>query len=303
MRASAPLVLSALLLLPAVAPAQGKGGHDHDPGAATDPAVAAPARDPNLPAGEAAAKDELEHSPRHGEYQDVKLPDGSALNTWISYPERSDKAPVVVIIHEIFGLTDWIRALADQLARSGFIAVAPDLLSGLGPGGGGTSSFPGRDSVVAAIRRLKPATAAERLDAVRAWAKSLPAANGRSAAVGFCWGGSTCFAYAASRPDLDAAVVFYGSAPDSASLLKLRVPVLGLYGGDDARVNATIEPARRVLAGAKLRLYQHREFAGAGHGFLRQQDGRDGANLRATQEAWPLALSFLRAGFNAKPRR
>lgn len=225
------------------------------------------------------------------------------MRTWISYPERADKAPVVLVIHEIFGLSDWVRALADQLARDGFIAVVPDLLTGLGPNGGGTESFPSRDSVVAAIRRITPELVAGRLDAARAWATALPAANGRSATMGFCWGGAISFEYAAERPDLDAAVVYYGGSPDSASLLGLRVPVLGLYGGDDARVNASIEPAKRVLAGAKLRLYQSRTFDGAGHGFLRQQSGRDGANLRAAKAAWPLTLTFLRVGFNSKPRR
>lgn len=303
MRAPTVLVLAALALAPAATLAQGMAGHEHDHGAPAESAAAAPVRNPNLPADETTAKDALDHSPRHGEYQDVKLPDGTALRTWVSYPERADKAPVVLIIHEIFGLSDWIRALADQLARDGFIAVAPDLISGLGPNGGGTESFPGRDSVVAAIRRVSPQMAADRLDAARAWAVALPAANGRCATIGFCWGGGRSFEYAASRPDLDAAVVYYGTSPDSASLLQLRVPVLGLYGGDDARVNATIEPARRVLAGAKLRLYQSRAFDGAGHGFLRQQTGRDGANLKATQAAWPLTLSFLRANFASRPRK
>ena len=295
--------LAAALLLPALALAQGMAGHDHDHGA--DPAAAAaPARDPNLPAGEEGAKDALEHSPRHGEYQDVPMPGGGApLRTWIAYPERADKAPVVLIIHEIFGLSDWIRAVADQLARDGFIAVAPDLVSGMGPDGGGTESFPGRDSVVAAIRRVTPQVAWERLDAARAWATALPSANGRCATVGFCWGGARSFDYAAARPELAAAVVYYGAAPDSASLARLQVPVLGLYGGDDARVNATIEPAKRVLAAAGIKKYQAQTFDGAGHGFLRQQAGREGANLRATQAAWPRTLTFLRAGLNAKPRK
>ena len=295
--------LATLALAPAATFAQGTPEHAHDHAdAAASPA--APARDPNMPADEGAAKDALERSPRHGEYHDVPMPGGGApLRTWIVYPERADKAPVVLIIHEIFGLSDWIRALADQLARDGFIAVAPDLLSGLGPNGGGTESFPGRDSVVAAIRRVTPQVAWERLDAAREWATALPAANGRCGTVGFCWGGARSFEYAAARRALDAAVVYYGTSPDSASLTQLQVPVLGLYGGDDARVNATIEPAKRVLGAAGRRLYQVRTFDRAGHGFLRQQTGREGANLKATRGAWPLTLTFLRASLSAKPRK
>lgn len=303
MRVPTMLLLAVLALAPAAAFAQGATEHAHDHGdSAATPA--APARDPNLPADEGAAKDALEHSARHGEYLDLPMPGGGApLRTWVVYPERADKAPVVLIIHEIFGLSDWIRALADHLARDGFIAVAPDLLSGLGPNGGGTESFPGRDSVVAAIRRVSPQAAWERLDAARAWATALPSSNGRCATMGFCWGGARSFEYAAARPALGAAVVFYGASPDSASLTQLKVPVLGLYGGDDARVNATIEPAKSALGAAGRRLYQARTFDGAGHGFLRQQTGREGANLRATKAAWPLALTFLRASLNTPAKR
>jgi carboxymethylenebutenolidase len=132
-----------------------------------------------------------------------------------------------------------------------------------------------------------------RLDAVHDWAIKLPAANGRAATVGFCWGGSQSFAYAAHQPKLRAAVVYYGSSPDSATLAALKAPVLGLYGGDDARVNATIDPARAQLAGLK-RSFEPHLFEGAGHGFLRQQTGREGANLRASADAWPRTVAFLR---------
>jgi len=302
MRATILLSLAVLVLAPNAAPAQGAHDHAHDHAAAAP--AAAPARDPNLPAAEETAKDALERSPRHGEYADVPSPGGGApLRTWVVYPERSDRAPVVIVIHEIFGLTDWIRAVADQLARDGFIAVAPDLVSGMGPGGGGTEAFGSRDSVVAAIRGLTPAAAAERLDAVRAWATALPSADGRSATVGFCWGGSRSFEYALARPDLGAAIVYYGSSPDSTAVAALRVPVLGLYGGDDARVNATIEPTKRALAAAGRRQYRTQVFDGAGHGFVRQQSGRDGANLKATKAAWPMMLSYLRAGLATKPKK
>jgi carboxymethylenebutenolidase len=251
-------------------------------------------RDPNLPPAEETAKAALEASPRHGEMVDIARGQGQApLRTWIVYPERKDKAGVVLLIHEIFGLSDWVRGVADQLARDGFIAVAPDLLSGMGPGGGGTDSVPSRDDVVKLVRALTPQETKARLDAARAYAAKLPAANGKVVTMGFCWGGGQSFSYATAEPPIAGAVVFYGVSPDSAALLTVRAPVVGFYGGDDARVDATIEPAKVALGKLKRR-YEPHVFDGAGHGFLRQQSGREGANLKATQKSWPLALAFLR---------
>ncbi len=251
-------------------------------------------RDESLPASEDRAKAALEKSPRHREYVDVKLPaGGTPIRTWVVYPERKDKAGIVLIIHEIYGLTDWIRGVADQLAREGFIAVAPDLISGYGPGGAGTDSVPSRDDVVKLVRALTPQETAARLDAVREYALKFPAANGKSATIGFCWGGARSFAYAAAQPALNAAVVYYGTSPDAAELARIKAPVLGLYGGDDARVNATIGPAETEMK--KLgKSYEPQVYEGAGHGFLRAQEARQGANLKATQRAWPRTAAFLR---------
>jgi carboxymethylenebutenolidase len=210
---------------------------------------------------------------------------------WVVYPERKDKAPVVLVVHEIFGLTDWIRAVADRLADDGFIAVAPDLLSGKGPKGGGTEAYASRDDVVQAVSGLPRDEVIRRLDAVRAYGLARPAADGRSAAIGFCWGGSTTFAYAVAQPKLDAAVVYYGTAPDE--LAGLQAPVLGLYGGNDARVGATIEGTRARMKTLD-RSYEPHVFEGAGHGFLRAQSAQDGANRRASEEAWPRTIAFLR---------
>jgi len=268
------------------------------PAAAPDSTV----RDERLPAGEQAARAALETSPRHGEMVDIAWSrERPPLRTWIVYPERKDKAGVVIIIHEIYGLTDWIRGVADQLAREGFIAVAPDLISGLGPGGGGTDSAASRDDVVKLVRGLTPEETLLRLNAVRAHATRLPAANGRLATMGFCWGGARSFAYAAASPPPDAAVVYYGSSPDSAAVLGVKAPVLGLYGADDARVNSTIEPARAALL--KLgRFYEPHLYEGAGHGFLRAQALREGANLKATQQAWPRTIAFLGEHLEKKGR-
>ena len=256
--------------------------------------VAVVQQDEKLPAGEEGAKAALEKSPRHGEWVDIKY-EGSEfpIRTWIVYPEKKEKAAVVLVIHEIYGASDWIRAVADQLSEDGYIAVAPDLISGMGPNGGGTESAASRDDVVRMIRGLSAQETFQRLNAVRSYAMQLPSANGKTATVGYCWGGSMSFGYACSQPGLNAAIVYYGSSPAADALAKLNAPVLGLYGGDDARVNATIEPASTEVT--KLgKTYEHEIYEGAGHGFLRAQSGREGANMKATQQAWPRMLSFLK---------
>jgi carboxymethylenebutenolidase len=264
-------------------------------GAPVPPAVASVASARvTLPPAEGGAKAALDSSPRHGELVDVKLPSGGTpIRTWVVYPERPDKAGIVLVIHEVYGLSDWIRAVADQLAKEGFIAVAPDLVSGLGPNGGGTDSVATRDDVVELVRALSPEEANARLDAVRAWAIALPASNGKLATIGFCWGGARSFAYAAAQPALGAAVVYYGVSPDAPELAKIQAPVLGHYGGDDARVNATILPAEAEMRRLG-KAYEPHIYAGAGHGFLRQQEEREGANLKAAQQAWPRTVAFLR---------
>ena len=259
-------------------------------GAAPSPT---PSGDP-LPASEQTAKERLEKSPRHGEYVDVKLPSGGApIRTWVVYPERRTKAGVVIVIHEIYGLSDWIRAVADQIAREGFVAVAPDLISGRGPGGGGTESVATRDEVVALVRGLSPDETAARLNAVHHYAVRLPASNGKSATIGFCWGGARSFSYAATQPALDGAVVYYGSSPEAAELARVSAPVLGQYAGDDARVNATVPPAEAEMKRLG-KVYETHVHEGAGHGFLRQQEGREGANRAATEKSWPRTVGFFR---------
>lgn len=265
------------------------------PPAASSPAAATEAPPaPMPPPPEQGAKERLETSPRHGEYVDVTLPGGGApIRTWVVYPERRSKAGVVIVIHEIYGLSDWIRAVADQVAREGFIAVAPDLISGRGPGGGGTESVSTRDEVVALVRGLTPDEANARLNAVHDYAVKLPASNGKSATMGFCWGGARSFGYAAAQPALDAAVVYYGSSPEAAVLARVSAPVLGHYAGDDARVNATIPPAEAEMKRLG-KFFEANVYEGAGHGFLRQQDAREGANRAATEKSWPRTVAFWR---------
>ncbi len=265
--------------------------------ALTAMAPVAEAQESPIPPDAESAVAALNSSPRHGEWIDVQEGRaatnrwGDTIRSWIVYPERASRAPVVVVIHEIFGLTDWIRAVADQFAAEGFIAIAPDLLSGHGPDGAGTP--PDRQAAVALVRSLRVEDTTRRLSAVARHALALPSANGNVGAVGFCWGGSTSFQFAANEANLDAAVVYYGSSPDAKMLARIQAPVLGLYGGDDARVNATIPDAVREMR-RMGKFFEPNEFDGAGHGFLRQQSGRDGANLAAARQAWQKTLEFFR---------
>ena len=246
-----------------------------------------------LPPSEETAAERLNNSPRHGEWVDIDLPGSDVpISAWVVYPEREGPAPVVLVIHEIFGLTDWIRGVADQLAADGFIAVAPDLLSDMGPDGGGTESLGARDNVVATIRSLEPDERTLRLNAVRRYTLSIPSGNGKLGTVGFCWGGGASFNYAIDQPALDAAVVYYGSSPtDDRPYADVTAPVLGLYGGNDERVNATIPDAETGMTGKS---FEAVIYDGAGHGFLRAQERQDGANLAASEQAWPRTLEFFR---------
>jgi len=248
---------------------------------------------PELPPDAELAVSRLAESPRHGEWIEYDAGDGDMVTAWAVYPERSDKAPVMVVIHEIFGLTDWVRGVADQLASEGFIAIAPDLLSGKGHDGGGTDSFASED-VRKAIRELDRDEVNRRLRAAAGYATALPSATSKVGSVGFCWGGSTSFRFATAWDGLNAAIVYYGGSPPTESLAAIRAPVLGLYGGDDARVNATIPPAKEEMDGLG-KVYETEIYDGAGHGFLRQQSGREGKNLRASEQAWARTLAFLRA--------
>jgi carboxymethylenebutenolidase len=259
-----------------------------------EPTMRAEAQEgPQLPPDAELALSRLAESPRHGEWIEYNAGGADTVTAWVVYPERSDAAPVMVVIHEIFGLSDWVRGVADQLAAEGFIAIAPDLLSGKGYDGGGTDSFSPED-VRKAIRDLDPDEVNRRLRAAAGYATALPSATARVGSVGFCWGGSTSFRFATAWDGLDAAIVYYGSSPPTESLAAIKAPVLGLYGGDDARVNATIPPARKELDRLG-KVYETEIYAGAGHGFLRQQSGRDGSNLKASEQAWARTLVFLRA--------
>jgi carboxymethylenebutenolidase len=244
-----------------------------------------------LPASGDNARMRLNDSPRHGEWVTYQAEGGDRVEAWLVYPERSDPAPVVVVIHENRGLNDWARAVADQFAAEGFIAIAPDFLSGKAPGGAGTRAVD-PDGARDLIRTLDQQEVFSRLRGAARYATALPAATERYAVVGYCWGGANSFAFATEDANLDAAVVFYGTSPDTASLRNVRAPVLGLYGGADNRVNATIPAAEEEMKRLGKR-YEIEIYDGAGHAFLRGQDGQNGANRAATQKSWPRVVTFL----------
>jgi carboxymethylenebutenolidase len=220
------------------------------------------------------AKAILNKSPRHQEW--AKVTYGSrTVNAFVVYPEVSHKAPVVLLIHEIFGLTDWARSMADDIAAMGYIVIAPDLLSGFGPNGGDTSAFPDMQSAVKGVSGLDPATVTADLNATADYALKLPAANGKLAVVGFCWGGGHSFRFATQRKDLSAAFVFYGPPPPTESLAAITAPVYGFYAANDARITATVPATKDAMAAAGKK-YETVIYDGAGHGFMRA--GEDPAN-------------------------
>lgn len=262
----------------------------------TGGAAASTAQDTSLPAGADDAQARLAESPRHGEW--AMIPAGrDSIRAWIVYPERSTPAPVVVVIHEIYGLSHWIRAVADQLAADGFVAIAPDLLTTKNLSGA-PADTPAQEAT-AAIRTLDPADVQRWLDATASYGMALPAATDRYGVVGFCWGGSSSFSHAVHAPQLDAAVVYYGSSPSTDALSRVQAPVLGLYGENDARVNRTVQPADSAMR-ALGKTFEPHTFAGAGHGFLRSQPAMEGANMAATREAWPLTVAWFRRHLEAR---
>ncbi len=208
-------------------------------------AAAAAAQAVVLPPVEADARARLAASPRHGEWVKVDAGGGDMVDAWVVYPERPDPAPVVLVVHEIFGLSDWIRAVADQIAAEGFIAVAPDFLSGKGPGGAGSGELDA-DAARKINSGLDPTEVFRRLDAVSRYATSLPAATSRFGVIGFCWGGGISFGYATAQPGLSAAVVFYGVSPATASLSRVKAPVLIAVGQKEPGLAHS--SARRLLA-------------------------------------------------------
>jgi carboxymethylenebutenolidase len=236
----------------------------------------------------------LENSPRHLEFVEIEA-GKRKVNSFIAFPEVKEKAPVVIVIHEIFGLSDWVRGVTDQLAERGVIAIAPDLLSGTAPNGGGTSALGGGDGVRKAISSLAPDQITADLKAVVEYAKKLPASNGKVVVIGFCWGGGQTFRFATNTAGIEAFGAFYGTGPtEAADLAKITAPVHGFYGENDARVNATIASSTAAMKAAG-KTYEPVIYKGAGHGFMRAGEAPDAseANKQARADAWKRLEAIL----------
>jgi carboxymethylenebutenolidase len=241
------------------------------------------------------AKERLEKSPRHLEWVTVKNGDRE-VKCFLAFPEVKEKATAVVVIHEIFGLSDWVRGVTDQLAEAGYIAIAPDLLSGMAPKGGGTAEFGSGDAVRGAIQSLPPDQVMGDLNSALAHVAKLDSASGKVAVAGFCWGGGQTFRFATNNKDVKAALVFYGAGPtDEKSIAKINCPVYGFYGENDNRINATLDKSKALMKAAG-KTFEPIIYDGAGHGFMRAGEAPDAnaANKKAREEAWKRVKEILK---------
>lgn len=215
------------------------------------------------------AEARIEKSPRHLEWVTVKH-DGREVGCYVGYPEVKTKAPAVLVIHEIFGLSDWARLLVDELAAAGYVAIAPDLLWGQGKNGGGTSEIPARE-IGQRIFKLPPEQITADLNAALGYIRKDVACNGNVIVMGFCWGGGQSFRFATNNDAIKAALVFYGTAPDATDMARIAAPVYGFYAGNDARVSAGVPAATEAMKAAG-KFYEPVIYDGAGHGFMRAGD-------------------------------
>lgn len=239
---------------------------------------------------------QLESTPRHDEWVTIQSA-GRPLHAYVVYPQSRAKAGAVMIVHENRGLTDWVRTVADRIAGEGYIAIAPDMLSGSAPGGGRTSDFATSDLAREAISKLPREQVLADLASTAAYVRALPSANGKLAVTGFCWGGSRTWDAANTIDRLSLAMPFYGTGPTIAEGASgIEAPVYGFYGGDDARVNATIEPTKVVMGNLGKR-FEPVVYEGAGHAFMRLGEETDStdANRDAHNQAWARLLELLRA--------
>ena len=241
------------------------------------------------------ARAAMEKSPRHREWITMKH-DGRSVETMVVYPESKEKRPVVIVIHEIFGFTEWSAELADEVAEAGYIAVEPDLLSGMGPNGGRTDSF-AEGKAFEAVSKLDPDQVTADLNAAADYAKKIPAANGKLFVAGFCWGGSQSFRFATNRFDLAAAFVFYGGPPAKDAMARINAPVYGFYAGNDSRIGATLPDTITGMKAAGKK-FDPVTYEGAGHGFMRAGEAPDAsdANKKARSDAWVRWKELLKAG-------
>jgi carboxymethylenebutenolidase len=298
-----PILVLSLIVIASCASAQNMNSNhmDHHTGTVTPE----PVNDSEI---QDWAKARLAKSPRHQEWVKIKYRPAVStvereLSAFVVYPEVKNKATSVLVIHEIFGMSDWVQSLTDQLAEAGYVAIAPDLLSGMGPNGGGTSEIRAADSnaVGKAIRDLPPDQITADLNAVANYVTKLPAANGKLAVTGYCWGGTQSFRYATNNPKLKAAFVFYGSAPENKDdLTRIKAPIYGFYAGNDARINATL-PKTVEMMKELGKTFDPVTYEGAGHGFMRAGDAPEpkAPEAKGDKEADEKAAADYQKAFTA----
>ncbi len=240
---------------------------------------------------------QLENSPRHHEWVELES-SGRIMHNFVAYPESSEDTPIVIVIHENRGLNDWARSFADQLAEKGFIAIAPDLISNTVEGFEKTKDFPSSDEARSAIYALEPDNVTNDLKTVLEYANTIEAGNGKIAIVGFCWGGSQSFRFATNAGSvIDAALVFYGTGPQQeADYERIEIPVYGFYGGNDNRVNATIENSEMAMSKFE-KTYQYVMYKDAGHAYMRSGDNPEmetnHPNKMARNASWIRLVTIL----------
>ena len=236
----------------------------------------------------------LNDSPRHQEWITIHTPHGTKLEAFIVFPEVETPSTSVVVIHENRGLNDWVRSVADRLAEEGYVALAPDILSGKGPDNGGSGSFASGDELRKALSQLTPDEITGNLKAAVNYLRGLPSTTDKVAVAGFCWGGKNTFRFATNEPSLSAAFVFYGGPPDSEAMSRITCPVYGFYGGNDTRVTGTVDTAIKTMAELN-KIYEPVIYPGAGHGFMRSGEEPDATreNKDARLKGWARFLDLL----------
>lgn len=239
---------------------------------------------------------QLENSPRHHEWVEIQSGD-RIIHAFVAFPEVSTNTLAVIVIHENAGLTDWVRSFSDQLAERGFLVIAPDLLSSFDETNKKTSDFATGDAARAAIYKLEPGQITKDLEAVQTYITKEPSSNGKTAVMGFCWGGAETFRFVSNNNQVLAGLVFYGSPPKTyEEIEKIKVPVYGFYGGNDQRINASIPETEAWMKQAG-KTYDYVIYPGAGHGYMRQGDSPSatGENLDAKNKSWERIVEILKA--------
>ena len=252
------------------------------------------------------AKHTLDLSPRKGKWVDIPIVSNREgpikIRAWYVEPLGTDKTGVVVVIHPTPGMdlgenpnkgegANWMRATADSIAAAGFIAIVPDMTSGLGPGGGNFDSFVFPDDVSKAVGSRSPAEKMQIITAARDFALTLPRADGKSGAIGFCLGGGIAWQGAADMPGLDVAISFYGTPPDLATMERIHAPVFAFDGDADlgtfSRMVAAAPDMKRLG-----KQFEYKVYPGATHAFLYQQQLAQ--NAPATLDSWPKSMAIFK---------